>query len=217
MMSAAMTLRIRFLVEIILLAAVFGALGCAKTQSPTATPPTTPHETVEPIVPATTGASPVILELDGQRVEVTLPTAWKLVPGQSDPKAGLVAFAPDGATPERTDSLFLDGARAVQLPGSLDEAADRASATDDCDSQGACVVLGRANLPGNGVLVSVRKPHAVFVETWHAAPNGRVVRCGAESSDRDASSETTWMQDPAALERVRIAAEDLCRSVKLPP
>jgi hypothetical protein len=194
---------------------MLGVCACAKAQ-PAAAPAKVSQAEEAPTTPAANnGADKLVLDLNGQRVEITLPSPWKMLDDQSDSKMGIVAFAPEGWTPGRTDSLFLDGSREARVPGSLDEAV--AEVLEDCVPKGACTELGRASLPAGGMLVSARKPHAIFVETWQHAPSRRIVRCGAEASDLTASSETTWMKDEAAVTRARTTAEQLCRSVKLLP
>jgi len=156
------------------------------------------------------------INLDGQTVEASLPKKWRLLPQQSDESAGLVAFVNSQSTLERSESMFLDGSRAVQIPSSLEEARARSIADDDCQSTGACTELARSDAE-DVTSVIVKKPTAVFVRSWRRTPGGRAIRCGAEASALGALSLPGWITDPREAERAGREIEALCRAVKAVP
>jgi hypothetical protein len=147
--------------------------------------------------------------------EVALPSGWRILAGQSDEGAGLVAFGPDDDSGE-TATAFLDGSQVARVPASPSEATTEALERDACAKPSACTVLGTETVPG-GYLVSVRMPRAIAVESWRTAPQGRAVRCGFERSAIEASGAASWLDDPGAVARARGEGEDICRSVKAAP
>jgi hypothetical protein len=153
------------------------------------------------------------LTLAGQRVEASLPKRWRLLAHQSDESAGLVAFENEQSTVERSESMFLDGSRAVWMPTSIDEARKRALSDDDCPSTGTCTELARSDAEDVRSVI-VKKPTAVFVRVWRRAPGGRGIRCGAEASALAALSPPAWLTDARETERAGREIETLCRSVK---
>lgn len=149
-------------------------------------------------------------------VDVALPTGWRILARQSDEGEGLVAFGPDEESGE-TATAFLDGSQIARVPATPSEATTEALARDVCAKPSACTVLAAETIAG-GYLVSVRMPRAIVVESWHAAPLGRAVRCGFERSASDAApGAATWLDEPDAVARARSEGEDICRSVKVAP
>lgn len=163
---------------------------------------------------ATSGG--LTLNLAGQRIEATLPKRWRLLAHQSDEGEGLAAFENEQSTVERSESMFVDGSRAVWIPASLDEARTRALSDDDCGSTGACTELARSDAEEFRSVI-VKKPTAVFVRSWRRAPDGRGIRCGAEASAVGAPSVPAWLTDARETERVGREIEALCRAVKSAP
>jgi hypothetical protein len=187
-------------------------LGAAQALVPACTRHEPPEENVPPAAASSQGRK-VALELDGIRVEVTLPNAWQLRADQSDQSVGMVAFAPEfQAHAEQHKSAFLDGSRGTNLPASVADAVMETLSSYDCKSPTVCRELGRATLPNGGVLVTIKKPHAVYVEAWRSAGHERVVRCGAEVSDLGARGKS-WLDDEQSVQAARANVEALCRSV----
>lgn len=153
-------------------------------------------------------------DLDGLQVQVRF-SGFRPLSEQSDPSSGLLAFAAEHPSAERTASLFLDGSRSATLPTSAAEALASVLADDACKDAGACSELSHAALPNGGLLVSVRKPRAVYTEVWRKNAQARVVRCGAELSESGAASAAgkRWLDDAAAVRAARESCEALCRTV----
>jgi hypothetical protein len=173
--------------------------------------------------PAVGGARPAPLTMHVVRTtlakmpaEVALPAGWRVLARQSDEGEGLVAFGPDDDSRE-TATAFLDGSQVARVPASPSEATTEALARDACAKPSACALLGAETIPG-GYLVSVRMPRAIAVESWHAAPGGRALRCGFERSALDAAPDAaTWLDEPDAVAQARREGEDICRSAKAAP
>jgi hypothetical protein len=174
------------------------------------------HETAPTAATEPADLRKVTLNLAGQRIEASLPTRWRLLAQQSDESAGLVAFENEQSTVERSESMFVDGSRAVWTPTSLDEARKRALSDDDCPSTGTCTELAFSDAEAVRSVI-VKKPTAVFVRSWRRAPDGRGIRCGAEASALGALSPPTWLTDDRETERVGREIEALCRAVKPAP
>lgn len=155
------------------------------------------------------------IDLDGLKVRFHFP-GFRMIAQQSDPASGLAAFASERPEQDRTASLFLDGTRSVTLPKSGAEALDSVVADEACQQPGDCTELNRAALPGGGLLITVKKPHAVYTETWRRNAQHRVVRCGAELSEPVQSAgkgAPGWLHEPARVRAAQVECEALCRSV----
>jgi hypothetical protein len=195
---------------------VCGSLACNERHAVPPSPPEGGSNRPAAVTPSKPSAM-TELELDGMRVHAHFPAPWRLSPEQSDPSAGFAAFVHGGATPGsgRTASLFLDGSRTTTLPSSHDVALTSVLADTVCEAKGSCVELGHEWLSPNGLLVSVRKPHGVYTESWRKSAKGRTVRCGAEISSLGAvdARAAAWLEDPVATREAQRACEALCKSV----
>lgn len=196
------------------LLSAFVSTACDKTGGYQAAPRTA-APLHEPRSHAATHA--ITLDLNGVRIAATLPNAWQMLPEQSDPTTGLVAFTiPWQAPAEQVHSLYFDATADLTMPSSPAELAAKLFASEACEAPAACRELGRATLRA-GLMLSIEKPHAVYVESWTKASSGRAVRCGAEVSDLAAPAGRTWLEDESAVQRARLASEAICSSVTVTP
>lgn len=162
--------------------------------------------------------------LAGSSFGITLPAGIALreddpaVTGESttheELAEGFAAFqAPRRLTvADHATSWFVTAQRAAEMPATHDDAVRAALAVDPGQPQPR--VLLAEDLGGGGFLVSTHAADRLTVHVWHPCGT-RAWQCGGEDyRDPERVPAPSWLEDPAEVERARIALEAPCRSAR---